>query len=206
MSKFILACLISGPFAAYCTSADVCSRSKGVRDTLVDALDIPCESITLADLVTISGTLAVMPDDLTNLALQSGDFVGLSAVTDLDLSWGVVSVTSGTFTGLTAVERISLANGFVTTLPADIFSGLTTLKKLGLNEGALTSVPDGIFDNLPNLQTLSLRVNKITDFSDHVFDPEKFSSQAMVFVSGNPLSASAIALLKSQLGNRVDLP
>ena len=98
-------------------------------------------------------------------ALQSGDFDGLTGLTDLDLSDNNINTLppADIFDGLTALQTLRFfGNRGLTTLPESIFAGLTALTRLELNSNGFTALPADIFAGLDALASLSLGNNDFT--------------------------------------------
>ncbi len=98
--------------------------------------------------------------DITTAELAgvtSLSFIGFSSFSSLRGS----SLKSGDFAGLTGLTNLNLSSNEITTLPADIFSGLSALTRLELNNNQLSNLPSGIFAGLTSLTTLNLSENSL---------------------------------------------
>ena len=117
--------------------ANICGRTPQVRDRIV-FVSSASECTNLPDLATIT----IVEFSLNNMniaALQSGDFAGLTGLTNLVLS-----------------------NNPLTTLPAGIFDDLGSVRTLNLMGNQLEELPPGIFDELDSISTLRLEGNRFT--------------------------------------------
>ncbi len=105
---------VSDIFALVVAPNDVCTRTRGVRDAIVDAIPgvTDCTAVTPAQ---------------------------LSAITSLNISRrGVPGLQDGDFRGLVALTSLNLRGNRLSSLPRDIFNSLGTLTNLELrsNPGA----------------------------------------------------------------------
>ena len=140
------------------TGANVCRRTPQVRDEITGN-GRECTSIT--NLATIT-TFTILNRNIPSL--QSGDFAGLSALTDINLnaSSGFTTLPADIFAGLTTLEFLNFADARLDTLPPSVFAGLTSLDTLFLLRNNLPSLPAGIFDGLDSLENLALSGNPWT--------------------------------------------
>ncbi len=109
-----------------------------------------CADITTADLagVTVLNFLGFSPfSSLRGTNLKSGDFAGLTGLTELTLdSNEITALPADIFSGLSALMRLELNNNQLSTLPSGIFAGLTSLTTLDLSSNSLpTSLPASLF-------------------------------------------------------------
>ena len=181
-------------------AAGFCSRTTEVQAAIITAIGgspaETCDTVTSAHLAGI-GTL-----DLSNLGittLRTGDFAGLTTVTEIDLSdnsgltalptnlfadlgtvttldlsgSGLSALSADTFSGLTALQTLDLSDNSITSLleGAGAFSSLAALQTLHLNDNAIQIVPTGAFNGLAALQTLNLGDNAITSLDATALDP-----------------------------------
>ena len=106
-------------------------------------------------------------------SLTAGDFAGLSEVTDLNLTFSLLSaLPSGVFRGLTKLTTLILVGNQLTEtgVAADVFSDLAnTLTTLHLNSNNFTELPAGLFSGLGMLQTLNLGSNSFTELPVGIF-------------------------------------
>ncbi len=119
-----------------------------------------CADITTAELAGITN-LSFFGSSLTSSLrgsnLKSGDFAGLTGLTELDLGFNeITTLPADIFSGLSALTRLRLDNNQLSTLPTGVFAGLTALTELDLSNNPLTSLPTGIFDDLPSTVTKTL--------------------------------------------------
>ena len=181
-------------------AAGFCSRTTEVQAAIITAIGgspaETCDTVTSAHLAGI-GTL-----DLSNLGittLRTGDFAGLTTVTEIDLSdnSGLTALPTNLFADLGTVTTLDLSGSGLSALSADTFSGLTTLQTLDLSDNSITSllegagafsslaalltlhlndnaiqiVPTGAFNGLAALQTLNLGDNAITSLDATALNP-----------------------------------
>ena len=147
---------------------NICGRTAQVQTAILnESDDTECTSVT--DLAMITDLNAF---DMRIVALQSGDFDGLTGLTSLDLSDNnIVTLPADIFAGLTALQTlIFINNRGLTTLPADVFAGLTALTILELGNNGFTALPTDIFDGLMALEDLSLIFNGLTELPADIFD------------------------------------
>ena len=153
-------------------AAGICSRTQQVRVAILARISgvTDCALVTNEHLAAITGSLFLRREHISTL--QSGDFAGLTAVTDLNLNQNTnLSVLpAGVFDDLTALRQLWLASIGLTALPAGVFDNLTALTTLVLNANGLTALPAGVFDNLTALTTLNLDNNVLTALPAGVFD------------------------------------
>ncbi len=172
----------------------ICARTEQVHDAIVAAtaattcanvtarhlaglgiLDVRNQSISRLQSDDFAGLTALTQLTLRNNALRglpAGLFRGLTTLEDLNLSDNALSsLPANIFAGLTALERLTLQNNALTLrgLPAGLFRGLTTLEDLNLSYNALSSLPAGIFDGLTALDTLCLNHNALSSLRANVF-------------------------------------
>ena len=147
-------------------AAGFCSRTTEVQAAIITAIGgspaQTCDTVTSAHLAGI-GTL-----DLSNLGittLRTGDFAGLTTVTEIDLSdnSGLTALPTNLFADLGTVTTLDLSGSGLAALSADTFSGLTALQTLDLSDNSITSLLEGAgaFSSLAALQTLHLNKNDI---------------------------------------------
>ena len=142
------------------TGANVCGRTAQVQ-TVILAASAATECTSVTDLATI----ADLDFNAAGIvALQSGDFDGLTGMTELDLSDNNIdTLPTNIFNGLTALETLFFfGNRGLLTLPTGIFAGLTALTELSLISNSFTALPADIFDGLDALAILDLSFNNFT--------------------------------------------
>ena len=76
----------------------------------------------------------------------------------------------GDFGGLGAVRNLDLSSNDLTALPAGLFDELFSLRTLHLHDNAIFSLPVDIFDRLFVLETLTLHGNAVTGLPEGMFD------------------------------------
>ena len=139
---------------------NICGRTAQVQIAILTAsAATECTSVT--DLATIAD-LNLTGRSIT--ALQSGDFAGLTGMTELDLSDNNIdTLPTNIFNDLTALETLFFfSNRGLLTLPTGIFAGLTALTELSLISNSFTALPADIFDGLEALAILDLSFNAFT--------------------------------------------
>ena len=137
---------------------NICDRTPAVRDAIIrESSATECSNIPdLATIgqVTISGSLT---------ALQSGDFAGMSGLTNLAILFQpITALPAGIFAGLSALRSVDISRNNIDTLPPDVFAGLSSVEELFMNNNNLASLPANIFDGLDSLADLSLVGNSFT--------------------------------------------
>ncbi len=113
-----------------------------------------CADITTAELagVTHLSFSGVSPvSSLRGSSLKSGDFAGLTGLTDLRLRLNeITTLPADIFSGLSALTTLRLDDNQLSTLPSGIFAGLTALTDLRLSNNPLpASLPGSLFANVP---------------------------------------------------------
>ena len=152
-------------------STGICGRTQKVQDAILAKLpDVSaCGEVTDSDLAGITGKLELSNMGVTSLT--SGDFAGLSSLTELDFEDNALtSVPQDIFSGLTSLKRLYLTFNEVGTLPVDLFDSLTNLEVLHLYGNKLTALDKDIFDGLANLDSLIFSANKVTELPQDLFD------------------------------------
>ena len=146
----------------------VCDRTSRVRNAIVAAVPgiTDCADVTETHLAAITSL-----DVKQAGSLKSGDFEGLTGLTELDLSHnGLSTLPQDLFEGLTALEELSLSSNPLTTLDADLFDGLTSLETLILSNNLLRTLDADVFEGLTALKTLILSVNRLSTLDVDLFD------------------------------------
>ena len=158
------------------TIAGICGRTPEVQTAILAELDgvSNCANVTDSHLSGISPTWFEV-SGVTSL--KSGDFVGLSNLERLEISYlygysGTRSLPEDIFDGLDSLTDLDLSNDGLAplSLPEKIFDGLTKLDKLNLGYNDLTTLPEGIFDGLTSLWKLKLGFNDLSSLPEDVFD------------------------------------
>ena len=166
--------------------ATVCSRTPAVRDAIVAAVSskTTCSSITDTDLAGITGTLNLFNKSISSL--KSGDFAGLTSVTQLILNNNSLSnLPVGIFNPLTALTDFRANSNQLQGLPSGFFDTHTGLPKLHLSGNKFSSLPDGI-SKLTSLEVLSFTDNQLTSLQPGVFD--KLTSLTKLYLTLNSLT------------------
>ncbi len=113
-----------------------------------------CQDITPTDLAGITGLFfdySTPSGGRVRNDLKSGDFAGLTGLTDLRLNTHqLTTLPADIFSGLSVLTELRLDNNQLSSLPTGIFSGLTSLATLNLSNNPLpTSLPASLFADLP---------------------------------------------------------
>ena len=142
---------------------DLCSRTAVVKNVIVSKVSgkTNCADITVAELAGVTGLSFVggslNGSSLRGSNLKSGDFAGLTGLTDLRLRFNeITTLPADIFSGLSALTRLELGNNQLSTLPTGLFSGLTSLTTLNLSGNSLpASLPASLFADLPATATIT---------------------------------------------------
>ena len=143
--------------AARANSAGICDRTERVRDNIIGLLNAQ-------DL----GSLGIK--DCSEVTDEQ-----LTRIRFLDLAGGgtggkITSLKSGDFEGLSGMSELNLEDNSLSNLPEGVFDGLSSLEILTMQGNDLSSLPDGVFDDLTNLHTLALYDNDLAALPDGIFD------------------------------------
>ena len=166
--------------AARADSAGICDRTERVRDniiSLLNAQDLGSLGIKDCSEVTDEHLTRIRFLDLTGgglgqkiTSLKSGDFEGLSGMTELGLEHNSLSeLPEGVFDGLSSLEILTMHGNDLGSLPDGVFDDLTNLDALALYDNDLAALPDGVFDELTELSTLAISDNNLTALPGDVF-------------------------------------
>ncbi len=158
----------------------VCDRTPQVGDEIVQQAGVgDCAEVEDRHLASIQVLALCLPkyewmecarEDDPITALREGDFLGLSGLTELDLSANeLTELPAGVFSGLSNLVNLPLFDNRLTELPAGAFSGLSSLWNIGLDRNRLTELPTGIFSGLSRLNILDLHGNDLTALPEGVF-------------------------------------
>ena len=151
----------------------ICDRTERVRDniiSLLNAQDLGSLGIKDCSEVTDEHLTRIRFLDLTGggigqkiTSLKSGDFEGLSGMTELVLADNSLSeLPEGVFDGLSSLEILTMQGNDLSSLPDGVFDDLTNLDALALYDNDLAALPDGVFDELTKLRTLAISANELT--------------------------------------------
>ena len=143
---------------------DLCSRTAVVKNVIVSKVSgkTNCADITVAELAGVTGLSFVggslNGSSLRGSNLKSGDFAGLTGLTDLRLRFNeITTLPADIFSGLSALTRLELDNNQLSTLPTGVFSGLISLTNLNLSNNPLpASLPASLFADVPSTATIIL--------------------------------------------------
>ena len=189
-------------------SAGICDRTEQVRDDIIgllNAQDLGSLGIKDCSEVTEEYLTRIRFLDLAGggtggkiTSLKSGDFKGLSGMSELNLEDNSLSnLPEGVFDGLSSLELLTMQGNDLSSLPDGVFDDLTNLHTLALYDNDLAALPDGVFDGLTKLRTLAISDNKLTALPDGVFSG--MSKLQSVSLSGNPSAPFTLpAELESQ--------
>ena len=166
--------------AARANSAGICDRTEQVRDDIIgllNAQDLGSLGIKDCSEVTEEYLTRIRFLDLAGggtggkiTSLKSGDFEGLSGMSELNLEDNSLSkLPEGVFDGLSSLEMLTMQGNDLGSLPEGVFDDLTNLHTLALYDNDLAALPDGVFDGLTKLRTLAISDNKLTALSGDVF-------------------------------------
>ena len=113
-----------------------------------------CADITTADLARVTSLIFLGFSSTISLRgtnLKSGDFAGLTGLTELRLRFNeITTLPVDIFSGLSALESLKLDNNQLSALPTGIFAGLTALTDLDLSNNPLpASLPASLFADVP---------------------------------------------------------
>ena len=173
--------------------ANICSRTAQVQTAII--AEVPgnkaCADITNTDLAGITTFLHVTHDS-TLTALKSGDFAGLTNLTQLNLRHNskLSSLPADIFDPLTSLTTLNLNDNDLSSLPAGVFDALTSLTTLRLQDNSLSSLPADIFDSLTSLTTLHLNNNSLSSLPADIFDT--LTSLTFLDMSYNSLTGSGL--------------
>ena len=149
----------------------ICARTEQVRAAIVAATAATtCANVTATHLADLE-ILNLRNQSISRL--QSGDFDGLTALTQLTLRNNALrGLPAGLFSELTELSDLNLTDNALSSLPANIFAGLTKLERLTLQNNALTlrGLPAGLFTGLPALADLNLSYNALSSLPAGIFD------------------------------------
>ena len=190
MKHFYTLFILYLAFGSYIYAVDaqtaVSERTQQVRDAIVAAAGVDsANDVTDTHLASIK----VLSLNLKGIkTLKSGDFDGLTALTELVLTRNpLTTLPADIFDELTALEELWLYENDLSALPAGIFDELTAVTYLSLRDNDLSALPDGIFDELTAMKTLNLRKNQLTSLPDGIFD--ELTALVTIDVGNNQLTS-----------------
>ena len=172
----------------------ICARTEQVRDAIVAATTAAttCANVTSAHLSGLWPFLNL--DDMNIISLKSGDFAGLTRVTNLKLQKNALtSLPAGLFDDLTALTTLSLYENALTSLPAGIFDELTALTRMSLSQNALTSLRFDLFDDLTALTRIDLGYNALSSLPAGLFD-DLIALETLVVANNDDLTSLPVSL------------
>ncbi|XP_066267163.1 uncharacterized protein [Branchiostoma lanceolatum] len=149
------------------TPALSCPQSCNCYSTKVD-----CSGLRLAQIPqgvpTTTTHLYLRNNDINNIKV--GDFAGLTALQELDLSDNLLrNITHGVLGGLANLQTLRLRGNFINNIAAGAFTGLSSLKTLILSKNSISSVSSGDFGTLSTLENLHLDNNDISAIASSAF-------------------------------------
>ena len=172
----------------------ICDRTQQVQDDILGQLSgvSACAAVTVADLATVTALSYL--EDTSITSLKSGDFAGLTAVTQILLGYNQLgALPANLFSGLTSLQELSLETSGVTSLPTDAFSGLTALTSLSLGaNSSLGSLPENQFSELTKLHTLRLSSIGMTELPAGLFSG--LSELREINLNGNGLTSLPVGV------------
>ena len=197
----------------------ICGRTQQVRDALLELTGVEdCKAVTVADLAGVTflniSLQALGVSDIT--ALKSGDFGGLTGLTNLTVAdqQGLTTLPSDIFSGLSKLTTLALVSNQLNSLSSNVFSDLTKLTALNLRQNELTSLPSNVFSDLTKLEILTLGENELTSpLPAGLFDG--LTALEKLFLDNNELSSlpaglfddpTALISLQLQLNKLSSLP
>ncbi len=148
----------------------ICDRTEEVADSIVAEVqntrpEATCADITGDELGSVEGPISIAP-----ATLQSGDFFGLTSLTELKIAGtDLVLLRAGTFSGLDNLETLAVQSPSLTTAHSGVFNGLPNIKTLRLQSNNLKALPRDIFAGMGGLQTLRIYSNSLRSLSIGVF-------------------------------------
>ena len=179
-------------------SDGICGRTPQVRDAIMAWLSgsTGCGGVTADDLASISGGIYV--NDLDIASLKAGDFDGLTAVPEVDLSRNrLSSLPARIFDDLAALTRLNLDGNRLASLPAGVFDGLALLKELDIDDNGLRSLRTGVFDRLAALEELDLRDNELASFPYEEIN--ELAELRRLRLNGNPVYRHGVVVSETAL-------
>ncbi|MYE33768.1 MAG: hypothetical protein F4X23_02825, partial [Gemmatimonadales bacterium] len=179
-------------------SGGICGRTPQVRDFILVRLHGAkgCGGVTADDLASITEGLYVNYLDIASL--KAGDFDGLTAVPEVDLSGNrISSLPAGIFDDLAALRWLNLDGNRLTSLPAGVFDGLAKLEELEIGDNGLRSLRARVFDQLAALEELDLSDNELTSFP--YAEINELANLRRLRLNGNPVYVHGVVVSKTAL-------
>ena len=179
-------------------SGGICGRTPQVRDFILVRLHgaTGCGGVTADHLASITEGIYVNHLDIASL--KAGDFDGLTAVPEVDLSGNrISSLPAGIFDDLAAMTWLNLDGNRLSSLPPGVFDGLARLRDLEISDNGLRSLPPGVFDELAALAELDLRNNELTSFPYEEIN--ELANLRRLRLSGNPVYTHGIVVSETAL-------
>ena len=191
---------------------DLCSRTAVVKTVIVSRVSgkTNCADITTADLAGVTGLSFVggslAGSSLRGSNLKSGDFAGLTGLTELNLdSNEITTLPADIFTGLTSLTNLNLSNNpLPASLPASLFAdvprnaitlptGTTINAAVPMTVGTIANITDLVANGSP--QTVDV-ANKFSDPGDTLTYTATSATPAIasVAISGSTLTITPVAL------------
>ena len=175
----------------------ICGRTQKVHEIIVyylgeEGVERTCAEVNVADLASFTDTLEMPNESIASL--KTGDFAGLTNVTDLLLGSNTfTTLPANVFSGLSSLTSLNLEQNELSSLLANVFSGLLALEKLRLGDNDLTALPAGVFSGLTALKVLKLEDNNLTSLDARQFSG--LTSLEEITLNGNALTALSAGLL-----------
>ena len=151
----------------------ICVRPQKMHEIIVyylgeGGVERTCAEVNVANLASFTDTLEIPNESIASL--KTGDFAGLTNVTDLLLGSNIfTTLPANVFSGLSSLEVLELSAGDLISLDARAFSGLTSLEEINLGSNDLSSLPAGVFSGLSSLTSLNLEQNELSSLLANVF-------------------------------------
>ncbi|MGR3914825.1 MAG: fibronectin type III domain-containing protein [Gammaproteobacteria bacterium] len=179
----------------------ICERTPQVRDAIVAALQVAdCAGVTDAGLAGLA-RLDMRMREVRHLL--PGDFAGLSALTELDLSQNLLVTLPQRVLAIPTLTILNLSRNALRELQPHAFNETPALAELDLNRNHLSRLPANVFNNTPNLVKLNLNDNQLSALPGNVFAPlftrvslamPHSSKLEELYLSGNGLTALPFGL------------
>ena len=136
------------------------------------------------------GLSAITTLDLSYNAIEHlhpDTFDGLSTLNILDLSFNHIKVLEeGVFEDLSTLTKLHLGNNRIAVIDRSTFAGPSALTLLSLSDNAISTLPEDAFSDLSTLEQLWLRDNELSSLDEGIFDG--LTSLYDLDISGNGIS------------------